>query len=99
MIELDNFLTDLAIKFLTKKRDQNQRYKLRHVEIFPESDRDIMWKFINRYLAQRSQWLERCGFQLMGSGVNKTMIVSSKVNICLDTFSSGDREFSFNMGS
>jgi hypothetical protein len=52
MIKLGNFLTDLAIKFPTKKKDQNQRYKLRHVEIFPESDRDIMWKFINRYLAK-----------------------------------------------
>jgi hypothetical protein len=97
VIKLGNFLTDLAIKFPTKKKDHNQRYKLTHVEIFPESDRDIMWKFINRYLAknaQRSQWLERCGIQLMGSGVNRTMIVSSKVNICLDTFSKGDEEFS-----
>ena len=78
VIKLGNFLTDLAIKFPTKKKDHNQRYKLTHVEIFPESDRDIMWKFINRYLAknaQRSQWLERCGIQLMSSGVNRNMIV------------------------
>jgi hypothetical protein len=97
ILKLGNYLTDLAIKFPTKKKDQNQRYKLTPVEIFPESDRVIMWNFINRYLAknaQRSQWLERCGIQLMGSGVNRTLIVSSTINICLDTFPKGDLELS-----
>jgi hypothetical protein len=97
IIKIDNFLSNIAIRFPTKKKDKNQRYKLSPVEIFPESDRDIIWNFINRYLAkntQRRQWLESCGIQLMGSGVSRTMLVSSTVNICLDTFPKGNAELS-----
>jgi hypothetical protein len=55
----------------------------------------MMWKFIYRYLAKMHEEVSglRDRIQLMGFGLNRTMIVSSKINICLDTFLKGDEEF------
>ena len=97
LIKLGNFVSEIPTRYPTKKKDKNDRYKLTPGDIFPQINHNIMWNFVNRYIAknpQRSQWLESCGIQLMGSGMHQTVIVSSTANIYLDTFPAGDIELS-----
>jgi hypothetical protein len=82
MIKLGNFLTDLAIKFPTKKKDQNQRYKLTHVEMFPEYHVEI----------HKSLPCKKCTKNVNPCSLSRDM--ASRVVFCDVIVAGGERIFS-----